>query len=406
MKLNKKLGFIASLIVAMMPKGSKADLFLCAACPIGTYGKGDSLNCTPCPVGQYQDIVGQGSCKPCPAGKYQDKTGQSSCKTCNGIVNSSRTGCVDFNNLTLDNFTQIANVNPEMCAYTCSTGTLQPGWYLIRLRGGKGRLSYRHVGFTGKEISQGQNGANFNYVFYLPSSASYKLCLGCSGTIFNEIPREDKVGGGGGGGSWLKLNFGGKDYYFVAGGGAGAYAPDDYRLGGPGGGGGIGAGGGGGLADGDPQSASSPGLGSGTYRGGNGARVTSYFSAPAHPGEGLNVGNDGGKIKDSSDGSAGASGGGGGGRGGDGFASYYYNGENNCSESFYENRSASRGGSCAPITINIITGFQTTGVKTATFGGGYKPCSKTQIPASTSHTSNVPKIGACGDSCAILYKLK
>ena len=82
MKLNKKLGFIASLIVAMMPKGSKADLFLCAACPVGTYGKGDSLNCTPCPVGQYQDIVGQGSCKSCPVGKYQDKTGQGSCITC------------------------------------------------------------------------------------------------------------------------------------------------------------------------------------------------------------------------------------------------------------------------------------------------------------------------------------
>ncbi len=280
MKLNKKLGFIASLIVAMMPKGSKADLFLCAACPVGTYGKGDSLNCTPCPVGQYQDIVGQGSCKSCPVGKYQDKTGQGSCKTCpmgqyqdktgqsscktcpsgtkkvfykcTGLMpaypilpcsineteesckawsyctpeyievpyfsNPSRTGCVSADNLTLDNFTQIASGN--------KSGSLQSGFYLIRLMGGTGGQGDCSVGSKGDGGSPGLPGGKFNYIFYLPQSASYQLLVGNNGRNIDCFAGGNCCSGGGGGtGSYLRLTFNGKDYYFaVAGGkGGGAY---------------------------------------------------------------------------------------------------------------------------------------------------------------------------------------
>ncbi len=409
MKLNKKLGFIASLIVAMMPKGSKADLFLCAACPAGTYGKGDSLNCTPCPVGQYQDIVGQGSCKSCPVGKYQDKTGQgscitcpmgqyqdktgqSSCKTCSGtaasfkqcgglyilwimvngqivtraypcseryktekeckeaigrgckpeymdtmyLSNPSRTGCTSIGEMPLDYFTQIASGTSG--SSSCPTGTLQPGWYLVRLRGGSGG-------------GGDHDGASLKYIFYIPSTATYQICAGGDG-------------GGGGGGSWLKLNFGGKDYYFVAGGASGGgRSTGETTYDGSGGGGGIGGGGAAGSIDFAPS-----GGRSGPYEGG-----TTWSGAGGLYQSGRTGRSCGGFA-------SGGSGGGGGGWGGDG--------------STTQHNIPCEGPDAPKITINIITGYNTTGTKTGGFGDN------------TSHESNALKIPDCGSSCAILYKLK
>ncbi len=338
MKLNKTLGILSTLSLGIIPTLTKADLFQCLACPAGTYGNGTSTSCTPCPAGQYQNATGQSSCKPC-----------------NGIVNDSKTGCINIGDLTLDNFTQIASGSPGSAS--CPTGTLQPGWYLVRLRGGAG----------GKGIDNfGKSGTPLQYVFYLPLTSSYILCSGGDGENTKSI-----IGGdGGGGGSWVKLNFGEKDYYFVAGGGGAGgsmlYSPFGISFYIGGGGGGIGAGGGGG----------------GTGYGANGGRSGPYTGGKSvGGGQGLINGNDG--LEGLSFETGGSGGGGGGG--------------------------SSSNSLTSPITINIINGYKTTKTITQIFGGiggGGGEVKFTSTSGTSSHTSNVPKIPSCGSSCAILYKMK
>ena len=63
-----------------MPTTSQAQVYMCQACPAGTYSDGTQTQCTPCPAGTYSN--GSASeCKACPAGKYS-KAGSSECQTC------------------------------------------------------------------------------------------------------------------------------------------------------------------------------------------------------------------------------------------------------------------------------------------------------------------------------------
>ncbi len=266
-------------------------------------------------------------CLPCPNGTYVIG---GKCKYLSDFVESD--------------FTQIASGSPGSAS--CPTGTLQPGWYLVKLRGGKG---------GDNREGKGGNGGSLQYIFYLDKVSSYMLCAGGNG--------DNAIGynGGGGGGSWLKLNFDKNDYYFVSGGGAGY--PKSYG----GGGGGIGGGGGGGSL----FASSGNGGRSGPYAGGE-----SGANSAGYPGEGLNKG-----TKPSS-GIAGAAGGGGGGNG-------------------VGKSLSDKGGTCPAITIKIITGYKTIGSKTANFGGH----ATSNITGTSSHSSNT-SISGCGSSCAILYKAK
>ena len=166
MKLNKTLGILSTLSLGIIPTLTKADLFQCIACPAGTYGNGTSTSCTPCKIGTYAPS-GSSSCKACPTGQYQNETGQGSCKACptGQIVNASKTGCINIGDLTLDNFTQIASGTAGSAS--CPTGTLQPGWYLVRLRGGQGGAGY----------TAGANGAILQNAFFIPSTEKVEVLV-------------------------------------------------------------------------------------------------------------------------------------------------------------------------------------------------------------------------------------
>ncbi len=333
MKLNKKLAILGVGIATST--GALAQTFYqCLPCPSGTYSS--NSKCIECARDYY---CSNGTQRACPSGTYAPP-GATSC--CAGGQYAGNSSCFSIADLRLSHFTQIASGGAGSAS--CPTGTLQPGWYLVRLRGGKGgNFSEINGGF----------GAILQYVFYVPSNASYQLCAGGNGSSINHGIIYG--GAGGGGGSWLKLNFLNKDYYFVAGGGGGA---GNNKVGG-GGGGGIGGGGGGGY---DYVGLNIAGAGgrSGPYAGG----------AAYKGGQGLNNGTSNSYFY------AGGAGGGGGGRSNYGSAS------------------------CPAITINIITGYMTTGTKTGGFGGD------ANYLGNSSHTSNTPSsIGACWGSCAILYKL-
>ena len=252
-------------------------------------------------------------CMPCPTGSYS--------------INGK---CRYIKDLVENDFNRIANASPG--SSSCPTGTLQPGWYLVKLRGGKAGGENNAV-----RIVYEKNEATLQYIFYLDKTSSYMLCAGGNGGWDSRLSIS-----GGGGGSWLKLNFGGKDYYFVAGGGSGF-----------GGGGGIGGGG-----SGDTQG--SDGGRSGPYAGGT-------YSGDQF-GKGLNNGRTFNGI--------GPGGGGGGGADATNYMGFY-----------------NSTGFCPSLTINIINEYKTTGMTIGGFGG------------STSHVSNTT-ISACGSSCAMLYKLK
>ena len=229
MKLNKTLGILSTLSLGIIPTLTKADLFQCLACPAGTYGNGTSTSCTPCKTGTYAPS-GSSSCKACPTGQYQNETGQGSCKACptGQIVNASKTGCINIGDFTLDKFTQIASGN--------KSGTLQSGWYLIRLRGGSGGYGcYTHhsndSAYASYRSNSGSLGGVLNYVFFLPETASYYLTLGNNGS--NAVGYSSygpcqwtnisNSYGKGGSSSSLIVSFSGKNYPFVAGGGGGGY---------------------------------------------------------------------------------------------------------------------------------------------------------------------------------------
>ena len=124
----------------------------------------------------------------------------------------------------INSYKTIANPSPEKC----SSGTLNPGEYILFLRGGKG-------GNAGSRLSNkiGKSGGYLAYRFTVYENSNYELCAGGNGNSDTEM------GGGGGAGSWLKIG----STYLVAGGGGGA-GNSNYGWGQAGGGGAVGAGGG------------------------------------------------------------------------------------------------------------------------------------------------------------------
>ncbi len=339
MKLNKKLLMLGLGITAST--GALAQTFYqCLPCTAGTYSSGGK--CVQCPAGYYCP-AGASSAIKCADGSVS-KPGAAVCDYCPTGLYAGKTQCFAIANLVQSNFTQIASGG--VGSSSCPTGTLQPGWYLVKLRGGQGGVAWDYTGGSGGTLQ---------YVFYVPSNASYQLCAGGNGTR-----------GGGGGGSWLKLNFSNKDYYFVAGGGGGTGGGSS--KGGGGGGGGIGGGGGAGYLSGRGGGRSGPYAGGERCSGGKGLisngekSICGLYSK--YPGAG---------------------GGGGGGSG--------------------ASDEGTGGGRGLGITINIITGYMTTGTKSGGFGG-YGSNSGDGNSGKSSHSSNTSSsIGACGSSCAILYKL-
>ena len=82
MKLRNILTTSSLILISSGVNAQIKTVFMCKACPAGTYSNGKQESCTPCDYGEYQENIASSSCNPCPAGKYQDTKGQASCKTC------------------------------------------------------------------------------------------------------------------------------------------------------------------------------------------------------------------------------------------------------------------------------------------------------------------------------------
>ena len=80
MKLKNIIKIGSFVVAGALPTASNAQVYMCQACPAGTYSDGTQTQCTPCPAGTYSN-GGASECKACPAGKYS-KAGSSECQTC------------------------------------------------------------------------------------------------------------------------------------------------------------------------------------------------------------------------------------------------------------------------------------------------------------------------------------
>ena len=80
MKLKNIIKIGSFVVAGALPTASKAQVYMCQACPAGTYSDGTKTQCTPCPAGTYSN-GGASECKACPAGKYSP-AGSSECKDC------------------------------------------------------------------------------------------------------------------------------------------------------------------------------------------------------------------------------------------------------------------------------------------------------------------------------------
>ena len=80
MKLKNIIKIGSFVVAGALPTTSNAQVYMCQACPAGTYSDGTQTQCTPCPAGTYSN-GGASECKVCPAGKYSE-AGSSECQTC------------------------------------------------------------------------------------------------------------------------------------------------------------------------------------------------------------------------------------------------------------------------------------------------------------------------------------
>ena len=80
MKLKNIIKIGSFVVAGALPTTSNAQVYMCQACPAGTYSDGTQTQCTPCPAGTYSN-GGASECKVCPAGKYSP-AGSSECKDC------------------------------------------------------------------------------------------------------------------------------------------------------------------------------------------------------------------------------------------------------------------------------------------------------------------------------------
>ena len=196
---------IGSFVVAgTLPTTSQGQVYMCQACPAGTYSDGTQTQCTPCPAGTYSN-GGAGSCTKCEV---------------NTIANAGHTQCLSL--MDKARWKQYGSVGGG----NCQSITLDPDVpYLVYLRGGAGNECGRNCG---TERRATQNGAYVEYTFTVSSQTSAQICAG-------ESPIRDYRRAGAGG-SWIRIG----DKYIVAGGGFGNMP---FARRGGGGGGAIGAGG-------------------------------------------------------------------------------------------------------------------------------------------------------------------
>lgn len=235
MKLKNIIKIGSFIVAGTLPTTSQGQVYMCQACPAGTYSDGNSTSCTACSGNTYS-AVAAGSCTSCPSGQF---------------ANSSKTGCINVRNAT-----KLVSQVAKATIATCTTATLDPYQpYRVILRGGKGGNS--------RSGRKGANGGFVEYNFYVETKQTVELCAGNNGNrkAYNTDNNENPYGypsngAGGGAGSWIKF----ADNTFIAvGGGGGA----SYNEGSGGGGGGIGAG-------------ASGGDGTGKHGGGHGGSVGNY----------------------------------------------------------------------------------------------------------------------------------
>ena len=204
MKLKNIIKIGSFVVAGALPTASNAQVYMCQACPAGTYSDGTQTQCTPCPAGTYSN-GGAGSCAKCGA---------------NTIANSGHTQCLSL--MDKARWKQYGSVGGG----NCQSITLYPDVpYLVYLRGGAGNECARNCGYS--RVPE-QNGAYVEYTFTVSSQTSAQICAG-------ESPIRDYRRAGAGG-SWIRIG----DKYIVAGGGFGNRGVAKH---GGGGGGAVGAGG-------------------------------------------------------------------------------------------------------------------------------------------------------------------
>ena len=244
MKLKNIIQIGSFVVAGALPTASKAQVYMCQACPAGTYSDGTQTQCTPCPAGTYSN-GGAGSCTKCGA---------------NTIANAGHTQCLSL--MDKARWKQYGSVGGG----NCQSITLYPDVpYLVYLRGGVGSGCGTDTGEDCTPENPKQYGAYVEYTFTVSSQTSAKICAGESAGFPNEVSRWRAFGRGGAGGSWIQIG----DKYIVTGGGFGN--PQREGKGG-GGGGAVGAGGSGD----DWRGSDSAG------RGGNGGNI--YAGGAAHGG--------------------------------------------------------------------------------------------------------------------------
>lgn len=254
MKLNKtKILFTTGIfgILSAETYSQTQSIYMCKACPAGTYAGLGSNTCTQCPAGSYSQI-GASSCTKCGTDEYS-VAGATSCSKCPAGKTSDSTGskCVDIKleykiEATIAEFTSGGKE---------SSGILQPGFYAVILGGGNGgsfngpaAFKYRDkhdpfsVDYQDSRTPQiGGAGARLQYVFQVSQpNTKYQLISGEDGT---KRTKHDGDAAGGGGASLLDID--GKTIY-IAGGGGGRSNMVDCDLTQGGFGGSFGAGGAGG----------------------------------------------------------------------------------------------------------------------------------------------------------------
>ena len=403
-----KIRYSTLLLLAGLPTPANAQGYICRACTAGNYSA-DGKKCQPCPAGTYTNATGRASCSSCPVNTYSGVMAVScspcadstvnvpSGKNCGSLKVERTTYCTKQGSPTATSFPSVtteyqnlgscsgANVcASNVCTYwdslpmrvkvaelgagQCKSGTLYAyNVYTVALRGGHGQ--------QGSNAPNSEAGARLTYKFRVPANSTYELCRGANanstGKGGNKI-----TGGGGGAGSWLRINYNGVDYYFVAGGGRGT----SEINGSGGGGGGIGAGGGGGDY---PWSGHWPTNGGsvGNYAGGS-------FKGTHQPGiggDGLNKGNNGYNWYDGSD--------------------CYDPDDNSCGT--HINGGGDGGGNASSIRLvaidsngNLISHSNLTNKH---WGGYY--ASSSNYTASASHYNNVSNSDCsnASDGCAVLY---
>ena len=107
MKLKNIIQIGSFVVAGALPTTSQAQVYMCQACPAGTYSDGTQTQCTPCPAGTYSNggagscvkckpgtysTGGAGQCSPCPSGQYNNTEGASSCQKCSGGTYAGGTG--------------------------------------------------------------------------------------------------------------------------------------------------------------------------------------------------------------------------------------------------------------------------------------------------------------------------